>query len=123
MYTLQLCNTTLSYNIIALRNSKHTAALLLVTHNIRCLLVDKDKDKYNINVINMQFQAKMFNILSSNTKIEESVLFTLAAFVALAIAFTLIALVKSASITLSLRKHIVFNSVSYSSIKYILLIR
>ncbi len=65
----------------------------------------------------------MFNILGFNAKIEESALSTLAAPVAPAIASTLVALVKSASVTLSLRKHIALNSVSYSSVKRALLIR
>ncbi len=123
MYTLQLCNTTLFYNIIALRNNKHAAALLSVTRNICHLLVDKDKDEYNINVINAQFQARMFSMLSSNTKIEESTLFTLAVLVAPTIAFMLVAPIRSTSVTLSSRKRAALNSISHSSVERTLLIR
>ncbi len=65
----------------------------------------------------------MFSIISFNIKIKESALFTLAVFVAFIIAFMLVILVKSTSITLSSCKCLVTNSVSYISIKYMFLIR
>ncbi len=64
----------------------------------------------------------MFNIFSFNTEIKESASLTLITFVAFIIAFMLVVLVKSISITFSLRKRLVLNSVSYSSIEHMLLI-
>ncbi len=62
-------------------------------------------------------------MLSSNAEIEESAPSTPAAPVAPVIASTLVAPVKSASVTFSLRKRAAPNSVSHSSVERALLMR
>ncbi len=60
----------------------------------------------------------MFNILSFNTKIEESVSLTLAIFITFIIVFMLVTFVRSVSVTLSLHKRLALNSVSYINVKH-----